>query len=109
MLKKVINEWGLHMERAVIISDNAANNNIALEALFEELDLVMDKDEVKACWICCFGHVLDLIAKAFLYSFDADAFDEVNIVDAKADFQQWHKNSPIIKLHNIIKYIRLSP
>ncbi|KAF3343220.1 hypothetical protein VD0002_g9711 [Verticillium dahliae] len=108
-LRKVIDEWGLHMERAVIVSDNAANNDTTLEALFEELDLLMDEDEVKARRIRCFGDVLNLIAKAFLSGFDADAFDEVDVGNAEADFQQWRKNSPVAKLHNVVKYIRSSP
>lgn len=63
MLKRVINEWGINMERAIIISDTAANNDTNLEALFKVLDLLIGVDEVKAHRVCGFGHIFTLIAK----------------------------------------------
>lgn len=63
MLKRVINEWGINMERAIIISDTAAKNDTNLEALFKVLDLLIGVDEVKAHRVCGFGHIFTLIAK----------------------------------------------
>lgn len=87
MLKRVIDEWGINMERAIIISDTAANNDTTLEVLFKVLDLLIYVDEVKAHRVCCFGHIFTFIAKASLSGFGVDAFDdEVKVGDAEADF-----------------------
>lgn len=65
----------------------ALNNDTALEALFEDLDLSMNEDEVKTRQICCFDHILNLIAKTVLSGFDTDSFvDEVDVGNAEADF-----------------------
>ena len=40
-------------------------------------------DEVKACRIRCFGHVLNLAAKAFLFGKNSDAFGRRRIEDSR--------------------------
>jgi hypothetical protein len=61
------------------ISDNAAPNNLAVDALYRELKLV----NITALRLRCLGHIINLSAKAFLYKNDEESFDfEVNEISA---------------------------
>jgi len=66
------------------------------------------------CHLKYFGYILNLVAKAFLFEKDSNAF-EADILTAKtlnnkvAELDFWRKKSPISKLHNIVSYIRESP
>ncbi|KAJ3455655.1 hypothetical protein MRS44_017137 [Fusarium solani] len=63
---------------------------------------------------CCYGHILNLVARAFLFGNHADAFElesDINSIRglAEQDLAHWRTKCPIGKLHNIVKFIRLSP
>ncbi|RKK65969.1 hypothetical protein BFJ71_g17927, partial [Fusarium oxysporum] len=62
----------------------------------------------------CFGHILNLVAQAFLYGDDAasfelqsEAYDMLKRVEE--DLAHWRAKGPVGKLYNIIKFIRASP
>ncbi|KAK7583401.1 hypothetical protein V3481_012690 [Fusarium oxysporum f. sp. vasinfectum] len=62
----------------------------------------------------CFGHILNLVAQAFLYGDDAasfelqsEAYDMLERVEE--DLEHWRAKGPVGKLHNIVKFIRASP
>jgi hypothetical protein len=62
----------------------------------------------------CFGHILNLVAQAFLYGDDAasfelqsEAYDMLERVEE--DLEHWRAKGPVRKLHNIVKFIRASP
>ena len=62
----------------------------------------------------CFGHILNLVAKSFLYRDDADAFeldgDHIEqLDDQERALRHWRRKGPVGKLHNIVKFIRASP
>ena len=62
----------------------------------------------------CVSHVIKLIAKAFLFGENADAFEfEASEVekklDPKAEMNLGRKRGLVGKLHNLVKYIRASP
>ena len=74
----------------------------------------MDNGGVKARRIRCFGHILNLVAKAFLFGEDSDAFEiQSDFYDALSQYEKglehWRRKGPIGKLHNIVKFIRASP
>ncbi|PNP60641.1 hypothetical protein FNYG_14628 [Fusarium nygamai] len=61
----------------------------------------------------CFGHILNLVAQAFLYGDDAasfelqsEAYDMLERVEE--DLEHWRAKGPVGKLHNIVKFIRAS-
>ena len=63
----------------------------------------------------CFGHIINLSAKAFLFGEDPDAFElEIdNLEKLKLEVRyerellaQWRKRGSIGKLHNIVVWIR---
>ena len=61
--------------------------------------------ELKSRRIRCFGHILNLVAKALLFGHSIDAFkDEVNgklIFDAR-QYKIWQRKGPIGKLYNLV-------
>jgi hypothetical protein len=64
--------------------------------------------------LCCTGHVINLVAQAFLFSTDKDALSEGNNRDitylpTELEIENWRRQGPLGKLHNIIVYIQRSP
>jgi hypothetical protein len=62
----------------------------------------------------CFRHVINLAAKAFLYSKEADAFKkDIESFREKSDLLKeltlWRKRGPIGKLYNIVVFICRTP
>ena len=108
-LGEVIEDWDLDMLRSVVVSDNASNNDSCVATFFARFNSNLTRQDIKARRIRCFGHILNLIAKAFLSGLDFDSFDPDNPQDTEVDLQFRRKTSPITRLHNIIKYIRASP
>lgn len=62
----------------------------------------------------CYGHVLELAARAFLYGEDSEAFEaESQVHDLlsrqEEDLRYWRKKGPVGQLHNVVKFIKSSP
>ncbi|KAG6996264.1 hypothetical protein FocnCong_v015168 [Fusarium oxysporum f. sp. conglutinans] len=62
----------------------------------------------------CYGHVLNLVARAFLFGKDAESFELESDINGmrglqEQDLRHWRSKGPIGKLHNIVKFIRSSP
>lgn len=74
----------------------------------------MKAADVRARRMRYYGHVLNLVARAFLYSEDYEAFEaESQVLDLlsrqEEGLRHWRKKGPVGKLHNIVKYIISSP
>jgi hypothetical protein len=62
----------------------------------------------------CFGHILNLVAQAFLYGDGAASFELQSeayglLERVEEDLEHWRAKGPVGKLHNIVKFIRASP
>jgi hypothetical protein len=113
-LENVIRDWGIEGQVGAAICDNASNNDTCLESLYPRLDPRMKPVDVKARRMRCFGHILNLVSKAFLFGDDADTFelqsDAFDLLDQhNSALRHWRRKGPIGKLHNIVKFIRASP
>ena len=113
-LEKIIQEWGFGSRLGTGMSDNVTTNDTCLQSLFPRYDLMMQEGDITARRMRCFGHILNLVAKAFLYGEDSDAFelqDDFYELHNQYDqaLQHWRRKGPIGKLHNIVKFIRSSP
>jgi hypothetical protein len=73
-IENVVRDWGIENQIGVSICDNASNNDTCLAALYPCLNPRFKPDDVKHRRMRCFGHILNLVAKAFLYGADTDAF-----------------------------------
>ena len=85
-----------------------SNNDTASVEIYQQLGKPISFG--KSHRLQCFGHILNLTVKAFLFGQDTDAF-EVEILTAYSlevennYFEVWWKRGPVGKLHNIVFYI----
>lgn len=94
--------------------DNATNNDTALQHISQHLhDLGIDFNPVQRR-LRCFGHVINLVVKAFLWGTNSVAFEaEINshqeMQQEAEELEAWRRRGPLGKLHNIITWISRSP
>lgn len=113
LLVGIIQEFELTDRLGYFMIDNADSNDTCLEHLIREIFPGATEDDVDERRLRCWGHVLNLVAKAFLFGTDADAFeleDEANTTLEREQerLKAWRKKGPVGKLHNIIVFIRAS-
>jgi hypothetical protein len=95
------------------MTDNAGNNDTAIDALCELFGI-----DTRSCRFRCFGHIINLAVKAFLYGKNAESF-EVEMTDSNLKKLEekhyfeflavWRKKGPVGKFHNNIIFIRRTP
>ncbi|KAJ0126493.1 hypothetical protein HZ326_30403 [Fusarium oxysporum f. sp. albedinis] len=112
--RNVVRDWGIDGKLGVSICDNAASNDVCLRNLYTTLDASITRADTEVRRMRCFGHILNLVAQAFLYGDDAasfelqsEAYDMLERVEE--DLEHWRAKGPVGKLHNIVKFIRPSP
>lgn len=65
-LSAVVSEWGLtSREIGVVIADNATSNDTCLEHFWQMTDPDLSPSDIKHRRVRCYGHILNLVAKAF--------------------------------------------
>ncbi|KAM6513179.1 hypothetical protein FALCPG4_18921 [Fusarium falciforme] len=74
----------------------------------------MTRADTEARRMRCFGHILNLVAQAFLYGDDAASFELQSeaygmLERVEEDLEHWRAKGPVGKLHNIVRFIRASP
>ncbi|KAG5783610.1 hypothetical protein H9Q73_002749 [Fusarium xylarioides] len=80
--------------------DNAENNDTAMGAIGRELGFTGASRRGR-----CFGHTVNLSAKALLFGKNASAFEEqLSGASAlpEADWESWRGKGPVGKLHNLV-------
>jgi len=80
--------------------DNANNNDTALESIGKELGFDGARRRGR-----CFGHTVNLSAKALLFGNNTDAFeDQLSGAEplAEAEYELWRRKGPVGKLHNFV-------
>lgn len=94
--------------------DNASNNDTALQYIarhLKEQDISFDPVHRR---LRCFGHVINLVVKTFLWGSDAEVFEAqiASYQDLQCEVEEveaWRRKGPLGKLHNIINWISRSP
>ena len=94
--------------------DNAESNDTCLRTFLRTAHPTSTDAGIKAHRIRCFGHVVNLAAKAFLFGNNAEAFEQEHIVNVALDQQMqereaWRKHGAVGKLHNLATFIRRTP
>lgn len=113
-LLRVVKEWEIQDRIGTLVSDNALSNDTCTGVFFRQINPAFTKTDISERRMRCYGHVLNLIGRAFLYGEDHDTFEEEsqrqdasnNLLD---DLRLWRQRGPVSKLRNIIKFIRSSP
>jgi hypothetical protein len=114
ILIEVLKDFEITDRLGYFVTDNASNNdttvNIVLQTFLPTLTIIQRRQRRLRCW----GHILNLAARAFLFGQNAEDFDKEILVNRtlaqeKAELQAWRKRGPIGKLHNVVVFIRRSP
>jgi hypothetical protein len=111
---KVVNDWGILDKLGVVVCDNATINDSCLQYLFQLVSTHFLTSDITQRRMRCYGHILNLVGKAFLHGIDKEAFEQESdtLVSAhrlKEDLELWRTRGPVGKLRNVVKYIRSSP
>jgi hypothetical protein len=113
----VLKVYGISAEMlGVFVGDNASNNDTCVRSILDEFEIY---DPVEKRRSRCLGHIINIVAEAFLFGDEVAAFQEIcDTVDDSTPFHsakmqaaqiEWRKRGVIGKLHNIIVFIRSSP
>ncbi|RYC80249.1 hypothetical protein BFJ63_vAg16870 [Fusarium oxysporum f. sp. narcissi] len=113
-VRNVVRDWGIDRKLGVSICDNAASNDVCLRSFYTTLDASVTRADTEARRMRCFGHILNLVAQAFLYGDDAASFELQSeaygmLERVEEDLEHWRAKGPVGKLHNIVEFIRASP
>lgn len=92
-LYEAIQSWGIGQQLGVAVCDNASNNDVCLQHLFPYFINRIPVNSIRQRRIRCFGHILNLVAKAFLFGLDAEADDFTAEADHLEQQQQSQQQS----------------
>ncbi|KAK8120215.1 restless-like transposase [Apiospora kogelbergensis] len=102
----LIDEYGLSHKVGYFTLDNADNNDTAMRVIGNTYNFDGPSRRGR-----CFGHILNLSAKALLFGKDSEAFEgQLSDMEAlsQAEWDLWRRRGPVGKLHNIIVDIHRS-
>lgn len=113
-LFRVIKEWDIQDRVGTLISDNALNNDTCTLAFFRQINPIFSDVDILERRMRCYGHILNLVGRAFFHGEDLESFEEESQRRDTSDSLQpelraWRQKGPVGKLKNIIKFIRSSP
>nr|AAK16925.1 restless-like transposase [Fusarium breviconum] len=97
---EIIDSYGIKNKIGYFTLDNAENNDSAMAVIGGELGFVGRKRRGR-----CFGHILNLSAKALLFGSNPEAFENqlsgaAALSETKHDL--WRRRGPVGKLHNLV-------
>ena len=110
----VLKEYEITDKIGYFITDNASNNDTCIDIIVRTLLPTFTAEQRRQRRLRCWGHIINLAAKAFLFGKNPDDFDRAILVnrtlrDEQEELTEWRKCGPIGKLHNVIVAIRRSP
>ena len=114
LLLQIFNEYAVSDRIGYFILDNASSNDIAVDTVFRKLCPKMPKIKRQQRRLRCLGHIINLCAQALILGKDADkSLRKLEAAHIGSDWEKigkiWRKHGSIGKLHNIIRYIRMTP
>jgi hypothetical protein len=114
ILHDVFGEYGIRDRIGAGVCDNASSNDACLAGLYRRLYPAMAEEDVRSHRTRCFGHVINLAARAFLWGEDPDSFEREAFAEAafqvdERELRLWRKRGVVGKLHNIVRFVRASP
>jgi len=96
------------------MADNAESNDTCIDAVLRALYPNMLARQRKARRLRCFGHITNLCAQAFIVGKDSEKICKqlstaYRDMDMAAIEKLWRKRGAVGLLHNIVRFIRLTP
>jgi hypothetical protein len=94
--------------------DNASTNDVCVDLVLRKLYPGMNAKQRRRRRLRCLGHVINLAAQAFLFGKKSqETLDELDLAYRRHDFEAiakvWRKQGVLGRLHNIVRYIRMTP
>ena len=111
LLQEILQDWGLAGRIGYFTCDNVDENDKAIQKALQ-IATYLEDNEVRHRRLRCFGHVVNLAAKAFLFGKDPDAYENdesPTIKDEEELITQFRKKGAPGKAHNTVHYIRKTP
>jgi len=111
---RVLDKYKIDTKVGYVTTDNASNNDTALVelgAMLQERNIHFDLITSR---VRCFGHIINLVVKGFLWGSDWEAFEaniayNTDIAKELHLLKSWRKKGPMGKLHNIGIWILRTP
>jgi len=96
------------------MADNASTIDSCIDEVLQQLYPDMMAKQRKRRRLQCFGHIVNLCAQAFLIGKDAEKVcRQLDTAYQEGDWMKigelWRKRGLIGRLHNLIRYIRMTP
>ena len=113
ILCQITEEYELTGRLGYFITDNADSNDKASNYVLRTLRPDIPVENYKKRRLRCWGHVMNLAAKAFLFGKDPRVFEvEAEVTRQlgyeEAELETWRRKGAIGKLHNLIVWVRKS-
>ncbi|KAA8623485.1 Dimer-Tnp-hAT domain-containing protein [Pyrenophora tritici-repentis] len=94
--------------------DNASANDTAVEFILKDLCPWMKSKQRRHCRLRCLGHVINLCCQAFLMGRNCEKYlAKLEKHHQRGDYTKveelWKKFGCLGRLHNLVRYIRLTP
>ena len=110
----VIKDWNLFDNIGYFVLDNASNNDTAMASISENFHSLGKNFPFISHHLHCFGHVINLVVKAFLWGKELNAFEKDLLTQEMQEMEirnlmAWRKKGPMGKLHNICIWITRNP
>jgi hypothetical protein len=112
IVEQVACEYDISQETiGTFVLDNATPNDACVDTLGKSFG--WSKEECKQRRLRCFGHIINLVAQAFIFGAESEIFEqtldlyEKDVTDSNVKL--WELRGPVGKLHYIVVYIRRTP
>ncbi|KEY74491.1 hypothetical protein S7711_10030 [Stachybotrys chartarum IBT 7711] len=110
----IFGEYGIRDRVGAGVSDNATSNDTCLASLYRQLSPSMTEEKIRNHRTRCFGHIVNLAARALLWGEDPDSFEREAFAEAafqvdEREIRLWRKRGAVGKLHIIVRFVRVSP
>jgi hypothetical protein len=114
LLLNVFREYKIGGHIGFFILDNASANDTCVDLVLRRLYPGMSAKQRLRRRLRCLGHVINLSAQAFLLGKRSqETLDQLELANLRHDFEAiakvWREQGVLGRLHNIIRYIRMTP
>ena len=114
VLIDLFRDYGIVGNIGYFMADNADSNDTCINAVLRALYPNMSVKLRKGRRLRCFGHITNLCAQAFIVGGDAEGVcKQLATAYYEMDFKKveelWRKRGAVGLLHNLVRYIRMTP
>ena len=114
LLLAILKEYGIADKVGYFMLDNASVNDKAVDILLSKLKPEWTEEQRRSRRLRCLAHIINLCAQSMLVGGDAyKACQDLEVFslegDQKSVAEFWRKRGSLGRLHNIVKYIRMTP